>query len=298
MIGVALGILKWIGILLGAVLGVLLLLCLLVLFSRLRYEAHVDKNAKWRVNVTAKWLLSILRVDFRKADDKQRMRIRFFGRTLGRNPKRDADDSPEHPSPSEDEAAEDVANNVKQALKKAAAEVVEETVDQAEEQSHTTSKARTKPKADKPVNASGKSEGKDKADFAQEGGLAGLRRQVRLFWDYPDKALIWKYTKQLVVRLIHVLRPKRFILRGVIGFDSPDITGKVIGGICIFQGLSGWDIRLRGNFEEEEITVRGMMAGKVTLWSLLWPIVRYALRKPIWKIVKPILFKGKKKGSR
>ena len=267
---VLLHILAWVGIILTGLIAVLLLLCLFLLFSRLRYDVHVDKGAKIRVSATAKWLMSLVRVDFRMMDAKRRLRIRVFGRTLGRGKADEQEDSPEKPSPTEDEAAKEVASDAKHTVKKAAKKVADVAAEEVEEQAVQSGESETE----------------------------GFFARIKMFIHYPDKGLILSYTKDMLVRLLRALRPKRFKVSGVIGFEDPSVTGQVLGAVGVITALTGMDIVLRGNFEEKEITVRGVMAGKVTLWALLWPIARWALRKPIWKIVKPMLFRREKKRRR
>ena len=258
---VLLHILKWIGLVLAAVLALILLLCLFLLFSRFRYDVQVDKNVKMRVKATAKWLASLIWADFQMVDERRRLRVRVLWRRRVQN----LDARTEADEMKTDESSE------KRAVKKGESSEVEKDA--------LAPEGKNKAKKDK-------SERKNVIERIQE------------IINYPDKDLIFEYTKTLLIKLLRALRPKKFAVSGVIGFDDPSVTGQVLGAVGVVTTLTGLDIALRGNFAEEELTVRGEMAGKVTLWALLWPIVCWALKKPIWKIVKPMLFKRKKKRSR
>ena|GEM_PF-3143278 len=277
---ILLGVLQWIGFVVGGLAALLLLLTLFILLSAFRYSVRVDAPGgmdKLRVSVTAKWLLGLLRVDYRLNGKQKRFRIRFFWKTIGKKAEGDEDDSPESPSPTEDKAAEATAAEVKKTAHKAVAHTAETVADKAiDEAEKETDTAPAK-------------------EAAKEGFLAKMKRQIDLFVNYPDKMLIWKYTKKFVLDTLRWLRPKRFTLLGIVGFDSPDITGLAMGAFGVVRAATGWDMTIKANFEEEELALRGLIAGRLRLWTFAWMLLRYALRKPIWKILKPRLFVKKKK---
>ena len=254
---VLLNILKWAGIILAWLAALLLLLCMFVLLSRLRYDAHVDKNEKWRVHVTVKWLFSLVRIEFRMVDETQSMKVRLFWRMRRSSNRAKVEGNPIKPSDESPKAA------------------TIENKEPTQKQKRIKQKKKNKPK--------------------KESRIARFRQQIQMIVDYPDKRLILEYTKELIVRLLRALRPKRFALRGVIGFEDPSLTGKALGALGVIAALTGLNMVLHGNFEEPEIKGHGAMAGKVTLWALLWPLVRYVCKKPIWRIVKPMIFKRKHK---
>jgi len=277
VVRVLLGVLQWTGIVLGGLAALVLLLTLFVLLSALTYSVRLDttKGDKLRLSVTAKWLWNLLRVDYRLHGAEKRFRIRFFWKTIGKKAAGDETDSPESPSPSEDKAAKAVASDAKKVVKKAVTEAADEVADRGV--------AEAEKETDTPP----------KAEVKKESIFVRTRRQIDLFVNYPDKKLIWKYTKKFVLDTLCWLRPRRFVLRGTIGFDSPDITGVAIGAFGVARAVTGWDMNLKANFVEEEFALRGLVAGKLRLWTFAWMFLRYALRKPIWKILKPKLFKKK-----
>ena len=285
MIELLLGILKWIGITIGGLAGLLLLLVLLLLLSKLKYNVRLEKGDVLRVDASARWLLSMLRVDFRVVGSKSQLRVRFLWRTIKRGTGKE---QAGNPSGAADAAAKELASDAKRIVKKSAkkaaadaADTVLEQADQAEDKAKDKNTLKTE-KTEDDANP-------------EEKGIAGMWRRIQLAVSYPDKALILRHTKDLLARLIRAVRPKRFVLRGLVGFEDPSVTGQLIGGIAVFRAMSGWDVNIKASFDESALRLRGMVAGRLTLWSLLWPLVRCVLQKPIWRIVKPMLFKRKAK---
>jgi len=279
---VLLGILKWIGIVFGSIIALFLLLCLFLLFSRLKYDVRVDKAAQLRVRVKVRWLLSLVRIDFAMIDEKQRLRIRVFGLLLG--PKKEKQvESADEPSRAMAEEGKALASEAGEAIENDVKDVVAEAAEQA------VNKAEPPAQEAKPKKAKRAKKEKGESLFTR------LKRQYQTFRDFPDKKLIWQYTKRLLIRLLRALRPEKFEVRGVIGFDDPSVTGKALAAIAVISRMTGLRVNLRGNFEEQEITVHGILIGRVRIWSLAWPILVYVFKKPIWKLVKPALFQKKKR---
>ena len=256
---------QWIGISIGGLAALVVLLTLFLLLSAFRYSVRVDTAGapdKPRVSATATWLCRLVRFDFRMNGKERRFRLRVLWKTIGKKTGADEDGAADMPAPPEET---DKKVSIKE---KPEAKATDNNTDSVKEETQ------------------------------KEGFIERIKRQIDLFINFPDKKLIWGYTKKLVLDVLRWLRPRRFALRGAVGFDSPDITGMAMGAFGVVRAATGWDMRVTANFEEEEIALKGLVAGRLRLWTLAWLLLRYVLRKPIWKIVKPKLFKKKAKKRR
>ena len=79
MLHVILLILRIIGIVLAAILGIVLLLLLLVLFVPIRYRVHVRKREEVLLEARVTWLLHLLSVPVAFRDGVLSVKIKVFG---------------------------------------------------------------------------------------------------------------------------------------------------------------------------------------------------------------------------
>ncbi|GHV40943.1 hypothetical protein FACS189490_06930 [Clostridia bacterium] len=115
-------------------------------------------------------------------------------------------------------------------------------------------------------------------------------KQILAVLDYPNKAEILGYVKTLIVEEFSAIKPRKFTCNGVIGFDDPSMTGFVIGGIWAVNGLIPFTLNVAGDFNEKKFELLIKALGRVSLWSLTWPLIKFCLRKPVWAIIKEMLF--------
>ncbi|MBQ6735051.1 MAG: hypothetical protein IJR00_09095 [Lachnospiraceae bacterium] len=118
---VALGILKWVGIILGGLIGLLLVLLLLVLFVPVRYridgklkETELTEGAAERIKESAKleagfsWLLHLLRGSFRYPDETSfTVKLLMFTIVGGEKKEEEEEKKPETRKPEKEEKREE-----------------------------------------------------------------------------------------------------------------------------------------------------------------------------------------------
>jgi len=108
-----------------------------------------------------------------------------------------------------------------------------------------------------------------------------------LLEEYEAKAIL-ELAKSLVIRLLSRILPKRFLVRGVVGFDDPCSTGLFIG---MYESTAAvLDVRdnvdLYGNFSEAYSEVEMDVAGRFTIGSLLRQILWFAFQRPVRRIIR------------
>ena len=135
-------------------------------------------------------------------------------------------------------------------------------------------------------------------DNAKRSKLGDLKAHWHKVIDYPYKDLLVKKTLLFAKRFIKALLPTQADGECCFGFDDPSATGMLLGAAHAFLGITDLynRVSISADFEKKYLYLKCHIAGKVTLWSLCWPFVAYALSKPVWIIIKPMIFKQKTKG--
>jgi predicted CDP-diglyceride synthetase/phosphatidate cytidylyltransferase len=79
MLGIILTILKYAGIILGSLLGIVLILLLLVLFVPVRYDLNGENKEKLQAKGKIHWLFHIVSFQISYENDEMKMVARIFG---------------------------------------------------------------------------------------------------------------------------------------------------------------------------------------------------------------------------
>ena len=109
-----------------------------------------------------------------------------------------------------------------------------------------------------------------------------------------DILIIIKHTIKLVYNLLRAFKHYKYRITGIIGMDSPDKTGYLTGIVSIIEAWTGLNIDMEWDFNEKRLEAEILARGKTSVFKIIWPIVVWALRKPIWDLIKPGLFKKNK----
>ena len=104
------------------------------------------------------------------------------------------------------------------------------------------------------------------------------------------------YTLDLLKKIFKAFKPKRVVLRGRYGAQTPDVTGKVLAAVYAAAAALSIAADVEGNFEQEEIKLDLRAMGYFRLWVIFIPAVRYILRPEIWRLIFPK--KAKKKAKK
>lgn len=258
MLSIALGILKIIGIVLFALLGLILLALCLLLFVPVRYEARAAAHGfDIEANVRASWLLKIVRMRYIRNVGKKLLQVYIFWFFKVRIDQ-DENDAPEA---------------VEEGITEAPPEEIEATPAESSE-------AKT-PKALGRIASGQQKEG-------LIGRITGMADQINHYRHYPNRNEIISATWSLTKKLCKKLLPKKLRLTGEVGLSSPHNTAylfAVAGALCLPVS------RIKPNFDEQSLSIDLYARGKLSLWSILWPILRYAIRRPIWPLTKKIILR-------
>jgi len=116
--------------------------------------------------------------------------------------------------------------------------------------------------------------------------------------EYPYKDALIKKTILLIKRLIKALLPSHAEGQCCFGFDDPSTTGILLGAAHAFCGIADLyeNLQISADFEKKYLDLKCGIAGRLRLGSFLWPLIVYTLSKPVWIIIKPMIFSKKTKG--
>ncbi len=253
-LGVVLCILKIILIVLGAVLGIALLLILFLLFNSFRYEASGSKESELSFNSGFKWLFGILKGYYNISDGVTEYAVTLpFGiKLVSYSSESDisyelSDENIMNDEPFYDD--ESYGKNKKRSI----ADRLRAIFDRIK-------------------------------DFA-----ASIMEKIRLVQSFNTKYNIkslMEATFKLVKKLLKSIGFKKLEVVGTMGFDDPAGTGKAIGAISAVSALLPFRIDIRGNFERKELTGNFRLKGRTNLFRILFPIALYVFTKPVWPLAR------------
>lgn len=287
---VVLLILKIIGIILAALLGIVVLGILLVLFCPFRYRIWGSYHEKPDISIRVAWLMCIFqfRMDI---TDTQQMYLRILG--FRKNLSREEKETNESEESSGLEEESETTNTVENAFDKKRIETNRSDTATVEENSGEEEfRNKEDPKDSietKSTDVSRKTPEK-KISISQKvkriwekikRALFNIKETAvkikKLYMD-PRNKLAFTKLKQSVAKFFRVLHPKKFQLKLKFSTGSPDTTGQLLGVIAMFPigYRNGWnivpDFTADAFYADTEFDVRGRVLG-ISLIKLACSII-------------------------
>lgn len=287
---VVLLILKIIGIILAALLGIVVLGILLVLFCPFRYRIWGSYHEKPDISIRVAWLMCIFqfRMDI---TDTQQMYLRILG--FRKNLSREEEETNESEESSGLEEESETTNTVENAFDKKRIETNRSDAATVEENSGEEEfRNKEDPKDSietKSTDVSRKTPEK-KISISQKvkrlwekikRALFNIKETAvkikKLYMD-PRNKLAFTKLKQSVAKFFRVLHPKKFQLKLKFSTGSPDTTGQLLGVIAMFPigYRNGWnivpDFTADAFYADAEFDVRGRVLG-ISLIKLACSII-------------------------
>lgn len=287
---VVLLILKIIGIILAALLGIVVLGILLVLFCPFRYRIWGSYHEKPDISIRVAWLMCIFqfRMDI---TDTQQMYLRILG--FRKNLSREEEETNESEESSGLEEESETTNIVENAFDKKRIETNRSDAATVEENSGEEEfRNKEDPKDSietKSTDVSRKTPEK-KISISQKvkriwekikRALFNIKETAvkikKLYMD-PRNKLAFTKLKQSVAKFFQVLHPKKIQLKLKFSTGSPDTTGQLLGVIAMFPigYRNGWnivpDFTADAFYADAEFDVRGRVLG-ISLIKLACSII-------------------------
>lgn len=320
MLATGLLILKWIGMILLGILGLVLTMILLVLFVPVRYRARGSYYEELKGKASVSWLLHILSLSV-VYDGEPNVAIRIFGIRMKSREKKDDANFDEKPVKRKRQPAE-AATEEEQVTELMASEVtIVSAKSMTSEEPHTSEKsvvteelitsgepvdesAQIPPQEDimpheQAVTHEERSSRRSKAGKKFSFSFRRICDKLKEIKEQKDnileflgkeenKASFKLIRKQFKALLKHIL-PTRAKGKVRFGFDDPYTTGQVLMYISPFYGVYAKTLTVIPVFEdvviEGELTVRG----RVRIGTVLFRIGLLALDKNIRKIWRQLM---------
>jgi len=106
--------------------------------------------------------------------------------------------------------------------------------------------------------------------------------------NYPEKGDIIKYTLRFIRELFLAIKPKKFNMNIIVGFDDPANTGMFLGLSAVILEFLPIDVYLSGDFENEIFEGTLETKGKTNIFKIGIPTLRYVFKKPVLRLIKKI----------
>lgn len=307
MLHIVLAILKIIGIILAAVLGILLCLLLVILFVPIRYEGSgIKTEEQIKAEASVSWLLKAFCVKLRLLDKDFQYEIRIFGISLEQiqrffeKLKKKKVTEKEGELPKEKIAEPETAKE----------EVPKEEIPKAEIPKTEISKTeipktekKVKKKEEKTKEVPSVPEKKKESIWRIPGKILSAFKKMQLtIKGICDKIKYWldflheEHTKgsialikiQLIKVLKHIL-PRKLKGNILFGFEDPSKTGQILAGICMFYPFYYKKLNISPDFTQAILLGDIEIKGRIYLAYFVKTAIRVFFDKNIqyvWKKLK------------
>lgn len=281
MIHILLLILKMIGVIIAVILGILVLLVCVVIFTPVRYQLDAScDGALDSLKVTGKvtWLLHLFRVDLIYEGRKLTWKIRAAWKRIKSEPE-------------DDSALKEEVKDCEKELEEELEELAESGVEEREKESETSEKGKkaSEKKSSQTTEKSGlseKTEKKHKADTIKC-TIQKICDKIKLLSEKKEKIMeavsdevhkkAFIKTKNEVFKLLRRWKPKKLKADIHYGFEDPCLTGQVLAGLSVIYPFVGEHLEVEPDFEnkvlEGSLQVKGnirMFPIVCLLWNLVW----------------------------
>ena len=293
-------ILKIIGIALLVILGILVTLTVLVLFSPVRYRLLAVFPEK-KITARFRWLAGIVSLSIWYPDSGRSYSFRIFGipfnRLAGRFLKDTGGDAATESSDVEEcsdskescDAKEsrnaDKQNKMDKQGNPEGREVPGESTGQEEYDNKNILKS-DGPKEKSGGKGTEKIEGKaSDIHHKIKRVKAGVKKAFQALRD-PDNTAAAKVVKDRIILLLKYLKPKKIYANMVIGTGDPCNTGLLFGGISILMGMWPGDYTFVPDFDNKVIEGKAYCKGRIRVSVLLYHVIKLLLDdkvKKAWK---------------
>ena len=126
-----------------------------------------------------------------------------------------------------------------------------------------------------------------------------LNAQYFIKMPKEERKILIKAVIKLLKSLLKGIKPNNFYLIGTVGLSDPALTGEVVGAAWVLNGILNKRIEISAVFDRKVIEGKAYMKGHIIPAYMLFCMVRFALVKPVRKIIKLLLKgSGDKNGKR
>ena len=305
-------ILKIIGIILAAAIGILLLVLICGLFVPIRYYVTADgklgEKHPVRVEMKATWLLHMVNIVF-SYGESARLRIRVLCFTLldsAREKKKKKEKKGKKKKERNSDIKED-GNEEREEIENLKTESREKQPETEEIEETETDKAEVE------IPALENEEKKNKSVFAFFhkllealknieytiqgicGKIKNVMENIRYYIDIVQGEAfrsVFRNAKKQLIWICRKVKPTRCRINLRAGMEDPATTGQIVAAYGILYPLVGGSVFLQPEFEEKVIEGDVYIKGKITGIIFLIAGLKIALDKNVWRLIKLLKKEG------
>jgi len=261
MLSVLLKILAVLGIILLILLGLLLFLLLIVLFVPITYRiaGQIDERQK-KASVKVNWFFGILRFTL-EYSEKISWKLKLLWFDLTGKVSNEPAVSKESPKGFEGFIEEDTQN-------KSLAEKINDVLL------------------------------KIRSIFAKIKDIwSNISYYLGILQEEDTKDLI-SHCAKVIGSILKSIRPGKIKINAVMGFESPDTTGKIYGLLCMLYPYYGDNIHITPDFQNKVLDGTLFIKGRIYICVLIWNALRILLDRKLFKVIHKLKNGGKHKNGR
>lgn len=119
-----------------------------------------------------------------------------------------------------------------------------------------------------------------------------IKSKIDFVLNHEDKDVIIKEVKKLFSKVKKGFRVKKFDVTGAVGFEDPSRTGMFMAIESIVIGLTGLNLRIKGdfqNFEKDQMKILTNINIKITLHRIILPAIVFIFKKPMRTHIKTFI---------
>ncbi len=289
MLGVIWVVLKIILLIIGLILGIVLLFLSVLLFSSIRYSFFAQKDENTDIKGRVSWLFGIVKAEYISNDEDSELILKYPFKKKEKVAEPTEDNAVYIQQLSEDTEGEDIKEPdiaVNTAAEKSYGPQSEIPVHEEEIKNFGIGER---------IKNFGIKEKIQNIINAVKRKITGFKDLISRLKEYKDfisdisgrydiKGIIEK-TIALVRKLFENIGFKVFEINGIIGFEDPSLTGRVLGALAAANCIIPADIDIDGDFENKRLEGSIDLSGKTCIFRLLLPVALYLLRKPVRPVV-------------
>lgn len=304
MLHILLLILKIIGIMLLAIIA----LALLILFFPIKYigKAQAD-NKVFSGNIKIGWLFRLIyfRMDFSNEDTGFKLKILGIPIINSKKQKKEKKTQNTKKDKEEQRTESFEDNRDKPTVQDSEIKYIEYTKDSIDNSASTEKIIEKEKKQENGTPKKKKSEIFKKVKQKYTNIKDKIKNTSKNVKDTLDKAKntnnflkqrltkeVYRYVKNIILKLLRHIKPRKIRADVMLGFEQPHITGRVLGYIAIAYGTLGINpkhIVITPDFEKKIIKGRVMFKGYVISGFVLIKILKLYFKKEINDIIKKFI---------
>lgn len=306
---ILLTILKVIGIILLSIVGIILLLILIILFVPIRYEGEFKYDDELTLKAKVSWFLKLFSVKWEYVNNEMHIKIRVIKLLKDKNKDKKIDKKTDNEADLE-EAPEEVI-------------IEEEQVDKTPPDNKDDDKILPKPVAqyrqteempveikkeiqrnekkvedgEVEVQPSTKFKAKKKKEKKKEKTKEpSILEKLKAVYQHKDREAVFRSSKITLIKLFKHIRPRKFDISLIVGFEDPSNTGYVLALNGILKPFIDKDnhLHIQGEFNNEVFEGEGYLKGRIYIYYITYIAAKLLVDKKVRNYVSFIMRTFKK----